>query len=494
MNADLLHRIDSLFRECRDGDPLLHARAYVALDADIEIAITAAKARIFDPGQTWGDTERSIAGIHDSAERLATVGGLIAAQCERLPADDAQEALLRKVIVIGLANHGTAAKWSATVHGKPREGALGRNHALYRLSERLGTARAPEPLVREGVSRALTPEAHFMRAVLLPAVSGELNGPQLEILDSWLWTWVRDYRLTRESEAGEPSLWVDLRSDQGLRFAPYAPEGGDVRYLVMSRIREQLAEVIDGFHAGQIYPGFGQSTEMRIEAHVGLIDQLEAMWDRACMAVRPAVSARAGSARPKVDAFAGMTEILAQGFAGTRQAALKLGTGEIQPLPRRQVEVQEDSDDAVRLAVDNGLWDTVCQGDLVALRAEGDTFPSIGMVRRRYITRRSSGARLELTMLARAAQKVILRERGATGGGTPQIVPALYAPGADTCGRFDSLVVADSTFARNASYELSLEGRLYVIRFTRAKQRGRGWVAAKFEVEDASGAVPRTMH
>ena len=68
-----------------------------------------------------------------------------------------------------------------------------------------------------------------------------------------------------------------------------------------------------------------------------------------------------------------------------------------------------------------------------------------------------------------------------TSGG--EAIPALYAPGTDTNGKLDAMIVRGSDFGRGNSFVLQAGGVRYRIRLNRIIKKGADWIKARFEIE-----------
>jgi hypothetical protein len=66
-------------------------------------------------------------------------------------------------------------------------------------------------------------------------------------------------------------------------------------------------------------------------------------------------------------------------------------------------------------------------------------------------------------------------------GGEP--LPALFAPGIDTNGKADAMIVRASDFGRGNAFVLKAGGARYRIRLNRIIKKGADWVKARFEIE-----------
>jgi len=78
---------------------------------------------------------------------------------------------------------------------------------------------------------------------------------------------------------------------------------------------------------------------------------------------------------------------------------------------------------------------------------------------------------------------------GATRSGEPAARAFEQLPfvaGVDRGGRQDAYLLSDRSYAAAAIFTAELDGTTFAFRHNRARERGRGWVLAGFEVIDAN--------
>jgi hypothetical protein len=465
MNVTLRARIDRLARECATKDVWVQAKNFVDLDAELDAEINEAKPRLLGHLSPWSPEDRATAeAFVQMAMKLASAGTAIAERCQRNDIEEHYSALATWVVMGALANYATATKWSL-MSRRPSPVRHDRLHVLLMLAESMALSRSPEALLREGAMRALTAERHYLRTLLLPLVCGRgLDRQQVEIADSWLWTWVRDYDLARSADPGELAYWVDLQSETGLRASRFRPEGQAVRLVVVSKLQDQLALVVRGLHCGQIYPGFGLSTDFRIEAHVGVIEHVSGLLARLERATPERVSRRTGIQPSGAQIFFSLDDIL-QGACANPDGA---------------VAIVEESDVGARLAVKRSLWERSRIGDLVGLRSDGDRRMTVAMVSRRP----EPGARfeyeIEVDWISRDPRPLWLRT--CETALVPRQFTALYLPGSDAFGRADSLLLQEAALTCDRRFDIHAEDGTYRVDIQATRHRGPGWVAAGFSI------------
>lgn len=434
-------------------------------------AVQADKAELLGNPLCWDAEEREIA--HWIAEAFATLARAATRVSERLaslPVTDDIDRALGETIVAALVSRGDAQKWHAIAGSTPASTSLARIHGLFRLAERRGIARAAVDVAHEGVRHGMTAESLYLRVLLFGFLfAGHLSRQRVEILDAWLWAWVHEYRLTAEPEAGALGLWVDLQAEGGAHSAFVAPAGLDVRFLVISHLEDQLEEVIGGFHAGLIFPGFGISCAFRIEEHVAVVDYLQKLVQRLKRSGGAPRSARRSLAMPRVEAFVGVGEIVRKGFCEPSKDSDR---------PRRWLRIRDVSDTGLRLVAQERDWESIEVGDLLGFREPASGALVLGEVVRKLPDAEPQCVQLGVAVLSR--EPTLMRLSGQGGKSRP--VDVLYLPGNDSCGREDSLLASDTDLAGFGVRELEAAGYLHSVQPNRARRHGRGWATAGFEV------------
>lgn len=455
------------------GDPTKLVVTYVAVDAALDSAICEEKSRILKSPLAWGHHGQELArSAYESTLALGGIGLFLSEACGNGRVDDQLEERLKQVILIALANYGSSTRWGAMLRDGPRNPPYLAVHALYRRAERLQVALAPGRVVRDGICRSLTAEAHYMRNLLLPLLCDEsLDPQQLEIMDSWLWEWSADYRLTRQLITSSPRLWVDVEGRSGASLRQFMPEGDDVRHLVVAKLKRHLRDAMQSFHDGRI-PGHGCCADLPIEAHSTVLDRLAAIWERI----------ENGPPRRRHERFVRLEPLRVEALVGLKQIQDGASTKTAGALT---MHIYDESEGGAALLVDRSVWETVWHGDLVAIRAQGGSIAHLGMVVRKFSVD-AGGFAVGLEWIAREPRKVAMRE----GGGEPSArqVPTLYLPEGDDSGRFDTVLLDEDQFLRGTRYELTIDDRVFEIDLNRLLRRGRGWVAAGYEIVGVSRA------
>ena len=490
----LLAQARHLERQAATADPWITAPVLFEVEQAISDRIHAQQGKVLGNLLLWNESDDAF--THWAREVTRTLGeaaSRYALRAEESCHTDARASVLQRLIVLAIVNRGDATKWETMATGAPSVVGGAGLHSLYRLAERIGQAHAAEFLERGGVAFNLTVEAHYLRVIMLPLVChGVLNRQQVEIADSWLWKWTPAYRLASANEKGEPGLWVDLAGDGALRTPYFSPEGKDVRFVVVSALQQQLADVVRDFHAGIIYPGYGVSTEFRVEEHIAVLDYMQRIWER----VQQAHSRRRSERMPResthIEGYVGLGELLDRGYA----AALGVTPPEadVDPLanlyeiPRRWFRVNDESEHGLGLLADEKQWGHVAVGDLLSVKNPADAYPTLGVAVRKLPARGEKGALIGVELLARDPRRVTLCATDRSAKSALKQFECLYLPGKDVSGSLDSMVVPQDAFTSRTNFEWMVDGLAYVIAFNRMRRQGRGWVVAGFEIVDMPAA------
>jgi hypothetical protein len=472
---DWTRKLNEVARVVESADPVTLGPLVVDMRREFTDAAQAGKSELLGNPLCWDTEERNIAQW--LGEGYSILSRSATRVCERLasgPTGDDADQRLAELMVVALVSRGNSQKWHAIAGSSLATSSLSRIHGLFRLAERRGVARAPVSANHEGVRHTVTVEGMYLRVLLFGFLfNGHLARQQVEILDSWLWTWVSEYRLTAEPEQGALGLWVDLQAEEGVRNAFVAPQGLDVRFLVVSTLVSQIDEVVGGFHAGTIFPGYGVSCDFRIEEHVAVVDFLQGLLQRLKRAGGAPRSARRTLAMPRIEAFVGVGEILRRG----------LGEGySDSEQPRRFVRIRDVSDTGMRLVAQERDWQSIEVGDLLGFREPSTGTFVVCEVVRKLPDSEPQCVQLGVSVVSREPRRVTFKPHGGAGA----TLDALYLPGEDNCGRADMLLGTDNDIAGFGVRDLEVGAFIHAVQPNRVRRRGRGWTAAGFEVLEVS--------
>ncbi len=464
-------RLNEMARVVESADPVVLAPLLIRSRRELMEAVRSGKAELLGNPLCWDTEERDLAQwLAETYGTLARTGTRVAERLASVPEGDEADRRLGELIATALVSLGNAQKWHAIAGSAPALASLSRIHGLFRLAERRGVARAPIDIPHDGVRHTMTVEGLYLRVLLFGFLfTGHLARQQVEILDAWLWPWVSEYCLTAEPRAGELGLWVDLQADDGVHSSFMAPSGLDVRFLVVSKLEAHLEEVVGGFHAGIIFPGYGTSCEFRIEEHVAVLEFLQSLLHRLKRAGGAPRSARRTLALPRIEAFVGIGEILRKGF------------GEPLTDPERQrrwLRIRDVSDTGLRLIAQECDWQPIEVGDLLGFREPASGAFVVGEVVRKLPDSEPKCVQLGVAVLSRDPRRVSLKSHAPKS----DAIDVLYLRGEDNCGRADTLLTGENDLAGFGVRDLEAGGFVHAVQANRVRRRGRGWANAGFEV------------
>lgn len=479
--------------DAKATDPFVFAHRLREQMHRFEAAMHPSYREILGTTLLWSDGERAfVQWAKDSFHSLAR------AATDALHRDVSNDTLLTEaggeLAALALVALGNTIKWTEIAGAGYDPACAAEIRRVNDLVERSSIGGDRFAVPRENYAATPTLDALFVRALLLDAVCrGNLDPRQVEIVDSWLWEWSGDYAFAGD-DAGAV-LAIEAARPRG-RPAP-AGTAGRRRYLRIDALERHIKAVVDGFRAGEIFPGYGLATEFRIEEHAAALDFLRRFLDSA--RYRRARESRAGREQ-KLEALVGLAEILPKAFSPrTSPLAPRRPEGAAKPagqqlpgldtlfdIPRRYMRVLDESADGLGVEYDDDPARPVGVGTVVTLHQDDVSPPLLCEVMRRTINP-GGKARLGLRILSRAPKKIRLW-RPAHGAA----VNAVYVPSEDASGQVDSLLVAESDFLQHESLEARFDDRVFVLRMNRVRYHGRGWHLAGFEVceERAPGAAP----
>lgn len=470
------HGLTALGRTLETADPHSLATSYLEQRGLFSVAVALAKSELLGNPLQWEPSDRALAlWIAGSYLDLARIGTRIAERLVPLVSNDDVdgEAQLQECVASALVCRGHAQKWHAIAGETAHAVSLARIHGLFRTAERRGFARAQVQILHENVPHGMTVEGLYLRVLLLDFLfAGNLSRQQVEILDSWLWVWATDYRLTSQPEPGDLGLWIDVQAESGVRNSFMPPSGLDVRFVVAGHMDEQIEEVIGGFHAGHIFPGYGVSSRFRIEEHVAVIGYLKSTLTRMRRTGGAPRTAPRSAVMARVEGFVGLGDI--------QRRALRPDLDTSPDRQRRWFRIKDASEGGVRLVVEEKDWQPIEVGDLVAFAGIGQATMMIGEVVRKLPDAEPGCVQLGVSLLTRTPRPVTLAAAHRAVRATD--IDAVYIPGADSCGRNDALLMSETSLSRFGERMLDTGNKSYQVAVNRVRRQGRGWALAGFEV------------
>jgi len=416
------------------------------------------------------------------------------------------------VLLIALLLAGYATKWRKISGQRADLGALKRLHQLFQFALSAKVEATILPVIIERRTLETTIEALYVRALLLERfASGNLAPRRLEILDSWLISWMNALWLTREPQASSPSLCIDTTNElRGLTRYTQG-ERADL-FLTLRPLQRQLDRAVDDFHQGIIFPGWGIGTGFRMEEHIAVIDFLDREFSLIANAdvTRSKRFAIGQGAEVKVfcgfndvwtsalatqssltaagpqHSIAGATVDSAQSSASARQSVfLDTGTFNARALgttlqQRSPVRLHDMSDSGLGIEMSTEDAATVEVDDLIALRIDEGRPCVLGIVVRKANLHRQQSTLIGVRVLSKAPLRATLEH--VTERTARQTAKGILVPGSAEHGFADSVIVNEATFKASSKLSVMIASSIFHIRLGRVRHQGRGWKLVAIDV------------
>jgi hypothetical protein len=377
-------------------------------------------------------------------------------------------------------------------------------HALYSLAEAEGYSQVPFVLHQSLPTFKPSVQSLYLRTLILDLVNaGNLTRVQVEIADGWLSSWCSDYSLDANYSSRSHLFYVDLGSERGLHLMKRDSHGDTVRYVRADSLKAQLEEVQAGLRHGQLYAGYGAGAVLPVEEHVALLAIIEKLYQSMLAGAENRIEERTHFEDREIDVVVGIERVLAKirhgpaSSAATAAAPATTEMVEISPsgLSLTSIEtpappgpaidpdletwrLKDLSSKGYGLLVDKASADTVMLNGIIGLQNQQSGGWILGTVVRKLANRVRGEILAGIEVLSYRPLPVELAP--ADGG---DAVEALYLPGLDTNGKFDSVVVRAADYSASTSYNLLAGGATYRIRLNRIAKKGADWIRARFEIE-----------
>ncbi len=410
--------------------------------------------------------------------------------------------------VTGLALNAihTFVKWGCFLFEPGRSVPWKQLHALYSLAEAEGYAQVPFVLHASQPSFKPSVQSLYLRTLVLDLVNaGNLTRMQVEIADGWFASWCADYSLDADYSSRSHLFFVDLATDRGLHIMRKDSHGDAVRYVRADGLKAQLEEVQAGLRHGRLFAGHGAGAVFPVEEHVALLASVEKLYQSMLAGAENRIEERTRFEDREIEAVVGLEKVLEkirrgpdpEPAAPARRLPAASEMVEISPSGLSLTSIETMAAPAVALDADVQTWrvkDLSSKGyGLLVEKASADMLLLNGII----------GLRNQVTggwILARVVRKLANRVRGEILAGVEVLsyrpirvdlapaeggpaVEALYLPGTDAIGKFDSIVVRNDYFSATTPYRLTAGGATYRIRLNRIAAKGADWVRARFEIE-----------
>jgi len=460
------------------------AQRFARLDARLDAGMTEAKSAMLVPSLLSTEEDHALGRwIQRQHAELARMGCAIVLAV--LGDSRIEDASAWRALALTLVHMGEAVKWELIAgRAGPRDYAA--LHELARVALERAWLHMPCPIVVDRLMRTATIDALYFRALLLDRFSsGNLSRQQIEVLDAFLWEWAP--ALTALPEPAGPVMRADLDSDHGLRYGPRR-DGGACLYLSLDALEARRLGVIEAFHEGRVVPEQGRAAQIRLEAHVAVLQQL-----RRAFTGDEARAPREPAEATQVEAWVGLGEVThaleTEVRAGIAPAEDPPGTAhrdkydEVYDRPRRMVRLMDASDTGWLIEAADAAAAPLVVGELLALRFHAGTPLVLACVVR--CVRQAESATLLVGLERLSNPGLPLRpcalrtEHGLEG-------TYVFVPGEDSSGRQDAFVVPYRLLESSERFFVRHGGHDFALGFNRVRRRGRGWALAGYEMVDAT--------
>ena len=468
------------------------AQAFLELEAELDAGMIEVKTAMLTSGLFSNDDEQALGiWIYRQHAKLAQIGARATQSCLKDASFDTSRAM--RLLALTFLHSGEAVKWELMVgrHDR-REYRLG--NALMRMAIEKGRQHESGELVVDGIRRWSSIEQLFLRVHLLDRfTSGNLTRQQIEVLDAWLWEWASALVGTSRYPGGVV-VRVDLDCDHGLRYGRRKNDRPAL-YLQLAPLEERRKAIIKELHRGRIVPAKGRAANIRVEAHVAVLQQLRTLFAGGGSEGSPR-AARQETAPTRTDIVLGLTEITRElreglGFPAveaapstpkTGAAAQHVDFGAVYDKPRRLMTLKNASATGYLLEASGANAADISVGDLMGLRMKaGETLVLARVMRR--VNELGHGVQLGVQLLSDSAWPIKVAALESPGGAKEAFI---FVPGPDASGRFDSFAVPYGALKDDTRYRIKVGAEEYTLALNRVHRRGRGWAMAGFEIVQAA--------
>lgn len=453
---------------------------FTLIHDDFEQWAPPVRTRLLFAQVAWSDEEARLAkDVHKECNQLARVAYRITQGLLRSGAGWDERLLLAVAKTLHLMAE--TVKWEVAVapgdahdyrkpHHLMREAMIAREH------------RRPIPSGNSTPITGCTVEALYFRVLLLARFSGgALNARQIEILDTWMFQWMPSFASVADAPPGS-ALRADLDSAGGLRRGPRDDRGPSL-YLPQGSIEKAYRAVLAQFHEGQIVAATGLASTFRVEEYVVVLDIIQ---EGLKLSRRTSVErATREACHDEVELLVGLGEIGRAGFGDTHVAGL--ASSNIYQVKRRMVLRSNQSDSGLGLEGPRPECAGIAAGDVVAIRISTESPLILGVVARNVPARDGGTMVIGVRRLGKGVQQVEITR---LCDGVKESL--LLVIGADAAGKDDAFLVPESSYAIGTEFVATVQGATYAFRFNRARERGRGWLLAGFEIVSARREEPAT--
>lgn len=496
--ADGRERFEQEFKAMRaqlaDSNHSLVTNTWIDLEWMFDQEVQKEQGPLLANPLMWDEVDQQLAQwILRQFTKLADMGKHVA---DRVAVSGKGDPVLSYVIARALVNQGNVWKWTQFANRQGSDHGFGALNSLYVRALEEGVDAEAQSFNREGRPVAPTIAGLCLRAHLLARVaSGNLNRQQAEIFDAWLWASMGELNLT-PTPADSAVLRIEPDTHRGLQFGVDAL-CASARYLPAESLRRIADRVEQSFHRGTIFPGHGAAQAFRLEEHVAVLDFVRALVEQIERGRQPQRADRIRKDGEQVEVHVGLSDIVRTLGAGKSPVNTRLMAVSPEPdnkidtiyqMRRRYMSLVDQSETGVGLEVAMAEAADIGVGEIIAILFNDEGEPLMGQVARIVPGSREGTLRIGVHVEFEDYQPVDLNVAGA-GAASRREASAFYVPGADSSGRYDVLLVSEAFAQGKPLCEVRMGEQVYDLRINHIRQKGRGWVAAGFEVVGVREAV-----
>lgn len=489
------HEFKAMRAQLADSNHSLVTNSWIDLEWQFDQEVQKEQGPLLANPLMWDEADQQLAQwILRQYTKLADMGKHVT---DRVAVAGKGDPVLSYVIARALVSQGNVWKWTQFANRQCSEHGFGALNALYARAMETSLDDQTQSFNRDGRPVAPTIAGLCVRAHLLARVaSGNLTRQQTEIFDAWLWATMGDLHLA--PAAGDAAvLRIEPGSQRGLQFG-IDGASTTARYLTAESLRRIADRAEQSFHRGTIFPGHGTVQSFRLEEHVAALDFLRALVEQIERGRQPQRAERVRKDGEQVEVHVGLSDIVRTLGSGRSGVTPRLMAVEAAPdnkidtiyeVQRRYMSLVDQSDSGLGLEVPLAQAADIGVGEIIAIVFADHSEPLMGQVARIVPGSREGSLRIGVHVSFDDYQTVELSVAGSST--SRREASAFYVPGADSSGRYDVLLVSEAFAQGKPLCEVRMGDQLYDLRINHIRQKGRGWVAAGFEVVGVREAIAK---
>lgn len=398
-------------------------------------------------------------------------------------------------------------------------------HNLYRFAEFEEFERSRLKLYDDAeFARETSVADEYLRVMMLNALHpGGLTPKQIELADVWLMRWTPLLEIERDYDRERHVFHAKLDDERGARRIRRPAEDAMQRYWGTDRLHARISEALHGLRRGEMSAKAELSEDCRLPACAEFLEYALLQWGPTGPKRVQRLKERSRSMKmievvksfndfhqlirhdnfkamrhsdPSKDpgvSYDEMLDVRLYGFVTQRTQERRQASREPEE-PKYESErwiAENESESGFGASIAESREDWVTLGKLFALRPERGAQWLIGVVRR--LSKLESAQRyVGMEIICHTPFAVQMRLPGETrmltvdgidpvGAHLPTL--ALYLPKARSNRAYDTILLPAGEYARSNSWQLELQGKVYIIELKGDREKGDGWVRSAFEVK-----------